>query len=724
MKFRSLYFLLFALMMIVGGYFIVRDGAEKSVRWKAAHTRLMNDSSEPGLTTYLRCVFQSHCRSEYNRMLDTGKAFPMLWFLVGMAGIGGIVVLLVYRPRAKLYEGSLATREDVQPLRVRQWLRNPSVGTSFVLGNHLEVPDEGDARKAVLRGWDMSSLDKRLMAVRPGYGKRDELPLGAVFGTTRSGKTMHLMTQALRWTHSFITLDVKGEIYQRTGGVCAKRGEVFVLSPDGKGAQFNPLQELMKSAAGISTAANIIAAPHLETGNGMYFAEKASQGIAAAFYAARHLKKPPFDFIYDLLLEGGMGSFVARIRAIPDEDVRVALNNFLDPHGGEDFDLQRALEESSLTNSWSTMIKSLAPFLGKEVRWMMRKSDFSGRDLLENSTYVYLQFPETTLEATSKVYDLIVTALTRAMFEHVGDTLNFKTPKRRVLLLLDELYAAPVSNLGKVYATAAGRHITPILYCQSPSQLEELYGPKGANAILDNCGVQLFYKSETPATAKRISEIAGKVSRREQRRSHRWKPIGFKAPTISEGNQSREVISPDEVDLVGGKDREVILAKVTGLPLMLMRRLNPYIIPRFAKLMRQYPAPALKEATEEELLNRPQNKPTKSSTRTAAHKEPISPPPNSVNSANSNPEETGEANTPLRHNSELPEHHETPVVPAPASQTAQAIAGARTTDPNSQGSLFEEESESTKGPPPSANTKEPVRNPTKGQSSDSLPIFE
>lgn len=604
MKNRALFFALSGVLLIVGGFFVARDVSLRHSAWSNATKRLTSESTQPAFTLYGRCFSQGHCRREFGAMLDTQKPFPMHWYMVVMAGIGGFAVLFFFKPKTKLYEGSLATRRDVEPLRQPNWLRNPRVGNAFLLGHHLEVPEQGEARKAVLRGWDLRSLDKQLMVVRPGYGKRNELPLGAVFGTTRSGKTMHLMTQALRWTNSFVALDVKGEIYQKTAGVCANRGQVFVLSPDGKGAQFNPLQELLKSGAGIGTAANIIAAPHLETGNGLYFAEKASQGIAAGFYAARFLKKPPFDFLYDLILEGGMGSFVARIRSIPDEDVRVALNKFLDPHGGEDFNLQRALEESSLTNSWSTMIKSLSPFMGKEVRWLMRRSDFTPRDLLTRSTYVYLQFPETTLEATSKVYDLIVTGLTRAMFDYVGDTLKFKSPKSRVLLLLDELYAAPISNLGKLYATAAGRHITPILYCQSPSQLEELYGPKGANAILDNCGVQLFYKSETPATAKRISEIAGKVSRREQRSSHRWKPLGFKTPTISEGNQSREVISPDEVDLVGGKDREVILAKVSGLPLMLMRRLNPYTTPRLTALMKSYPAPELKAAPLEDLLQR------------------------------------------------------------------------------------------------------------------------
>lgn len=564
-----------------------------------AHSELMASSDRLFLDSYVTClVKRPQCRQAYNQIATSGPAFPAELTLLFLFSLGGLVlVLFAYRPETRLYGGSLATRKDMGDLRIGDWLSDPRAGTSIVLGQHVGIPETGDPRKQALRGHSKRGTDKQMLMVKPGYGGRPELPLGAVFGTTRSGKTMHLTAQAIRWTDSFVALDIKGEIYKLTAGIAAKRageGGIFVLSPDGRGHQFDALAEMMKTAAGISTAAYIIAAPHKEKGNGVYFAEKAAQGIAAAFYAARSLQTPPFDLLYELVLAGGMGSYVGRLRAIDDPNVRFALNKFLDPHGGDDFNLERALEERSLTNSWSTMIRSLEPFLGTNIRWLLRRSDFRARDLMQKKVYVYLQFPETTLEATSKVYDLIMTSLTRSMFDYVGGELNLKQPKVRVLLLLDEVSAAPITALPTLYATAAGRHITPILYCQSPLQLDDLYGIKASEALLSNCGVKLYYKTESYDTAKRISDISGKVSRTEKRKSRRWRPVpSFEAPMISEGNQSREVISPDEVLLVGGEKREVILAHVTGKPITVVRRVNPYTYRRIRRLLKTYPAPKI-----------------------------------------------------------------------------------------------------------------------------------
>lgn len=567
-----------------------------------AHSKLMASSDQLFLDSYVTClVIQPQCRQAYNQIATSEPAFPAELTLLFLFSLGGLVlVLFAYRPETRLYGGSLATRKDMGDLRIGDWLSDPRAGTSIVLGQHVGIPETGDPRKQAKRG-----TDKQMLMVKPGYGGRPELPLGAVFGTTRSGKTMHLTAQAIRWTDSFVALDIKGEIYNLTAGIAAKRageGNLFVLSPDGRGHQFDALAEMMKTAAGISTAANIIAAPHKEKGNGVYFAEKAAQGIAAAFYAARSLQTPPFDLLYELFLAGGMGSYVERLRAIDDPNVRFALNKFLDPHGGDDFNLGRALEERSLTNSWSTMIKSLDPFLGANIRWLLRRSDFRARDLMQKKVYVYLQFPETTLEATSKVYDLIMTSLTRSMFDYVGSELNLKQPKVRVLLLLDEVSAAPITTLPTIYATAAGRHVTPILYCQSPLQLDDLYGIKTSEALLSNCGVKLYYKTESYDTAKRISDMSGKVSRTEKRKSRRWRPVpSFEAPMISEGNQSREVISPDEVLIVGGEKREVILAHVTGKPITVIRRVNPYTYRRIRRLLKTYPAPEIPVPTPEAL---------------------------------------------------------------------------------------------------------------------------
>ena len=598
-----------AALFCVSSFFLVQDALPRLRAVETAHKTFMGDSDESALTVYLRCGLRGNCSNPY-RAANIGQAFPVPLLVTCLVSLTSTLALSIvwYRAPTKFYDASLAVREDIEELRTRDWLTNKNAGNSFIVGWHLNVPERGRARKAVLRGHRTRGTDPQLLMLPPGYGGRNELPHVAVFGTTRSGKTMHLIAQALRWTGSFIALDIKGEIYDLTSGVTSRRadqGQVYVLSPEGVGHQFNPLAELMSTEDGIKTAANIIAAPHLETGNGRFFAEKAAQGLEAAFYAARFLERSPFDLFHELILAGGMGSFVERLMAIDDPDVRFQLNAFLDAHGGSDFNLERALSHGALISSWSTMTKSLSPFLGPKVRWLLRQSDFRADSLLKKKTYVYLQFPDTTLSATKKVYDLIISGLTSGMYTYVDKTLKKQEPANRVLMLMDELYSAPVSNLPALYSTAASRHLTLSLYCHTPEMLNAIYGPDGREALLACCGLQLFYKSETPKMARYISEISGKTSLTEQRTSRRRQFWGGEAPTISEGNQSREVLTPDEVDMVGGKKREVILAKISGQPLAAVRRIDTRPHTPIGRRIKQYKPP---EIPIPKSLSPPQNK--------------------------------------------------------------------------------------------------------------------
>ena len=581
------------------------DGVTRFEGFEQGHTRLMEDTDKTPLTAYISCVLRPRCLEIYREEINVGKPFPMLLAMLWLFSGGLAAVGLFRKLPQRLYEGSMAVLKDVKDLRVNNWLSDKRSETSIVVGHHIEVPKSGEERKAVLRGHLEKGYDKAMLVVRPGYGKRPELPLVTTFGTTRSGKTQHLIAQSLRWSGSFIALDVKGEIYSLTAGVKAQQGRIFVLSPHGRGHQFDAVGELMSDAEGAATAAAIIAAPHKEKGDSMFFAEKAAQGLVAAFYAAKLEGVAPFDLLYDVGLKGGLGSFVERLRRHDDPGVRLALNGFLDPHGGDDFDLQRILSDKGMTAVYSTMTTRLKPFLTPNVRYLLRRSDFKPRHLMERNLYIYLQFDEGNLKATQPVYDLVVTSLLQGMIKYFDANIRTRKQKaavRRVMVMLDELAAAPVWNLPNVYASAAGRHITPMLYCQAPSQLEGLYGIDGRKTILANTGVKLFYKSDDPEMNVYISQLAGKVSRQEVRRTRRWRMVP-EAPTISEGNQSREVITPDEVDMVGGEDREVFLAKVTGKPLMLLKRVVPHADERISALMNAFPAPPIKQAGDSDFYH-------------------------------------------------------------------------------------------------------------------------
>lgn len=305
------------------------DGVVRFAGLSRGHTRLMESTDKTPLTAYVSCVLRPRCLELYGEEVNVSTPFPMLLAMLWLFS-GGLAAAGIFRKLPqRLYEGSMALLKDVKDLRVKNWLTDKRSGTSIVIGQHIVVPTSGEERKAVLRGHLEKGYDKAMLVVRPGYGKRPELPLVTTFGTTRSGKTQHLIAQSLRWSGSFIALDVKGEIYSLTAGIKRQQGRIFVLSPHGRGNQFDAVGELMSDAEGAATAAAIIASPHKEKGDSMFFAEKAAQGLVAAFYAAKLEGVAPFDLLYEVILKGGLGSFVERLRRHDDATVRLALNGFL-----------------------------------------------------------------------------------------------------------------------------------------------------------------------------------------------------------------------------------------------------------------------------------------------------------------------------------------------------------------------------------------------------------
>src|SRR4051794_11475941 len=65
---------------------------------------------------------------------------------------------------------------------------------------------------------------------------------------------------------------------------------------------------------------------------------------------------------------------------------------------------------------------------------------------------------------------------------------------RRVLAILDEAGRLAIPMMHEYIATAAGRGISFWMAFQSPSQIEAVYGPQGAETIKDSTDTKIFYR--------------------------------------------------------------------------------------------------------------------------------------------------------------------------------------------------------------------------------------
>lgn len=556
-----------------------------------ANEDLLRDGAVSGKSNaeiYYLCSQQSACSAW---LIDALRGeFSPFWTGVLGLGLVGLVIGVAPVPNLGVYTGGFARLRQLAKLRINDWHRDPVAGCSLLVGYHLPLPESGVKRERVLMGEDFSELDTKLLAVQPGYGKRPELGHMATFGMTRSGKSVHLMTQIARWSRSFVVLDVKGEIYHRTAGLKSKSMQIFVLSPTGIGYRFDALSEVIKSSNGYATAAEIIAAPHLDREPA--FAQRAASGIEAALRVAVIKGEAPIPFLRKLTVAGGITAFLRELKSVDDESVRTALNTFLGISGGDDFDVDKAMNDRYLMSSWGNMMQRLKPFMQEEVQHLFSGSDFSAESLVKRPVGVYLMWPEETLEATSAVYNLVVLGIMRGIVRYADKHFKGRQPPVPVLFGLDEAKKAPLMHLDDHLSTAASRGISMLLYLQSPSQFDGLYGKNRTEAILSNCATQLYYKVEELSTAEYISRRCGKKSVATESRS-RKRTLMSGVPTISESTTGREVITTDEVFNMGGEDRQCVIAFISGKRPILAKRLNYYEHGWLNDLLKAYSAPPI-----------------------------------------------------------------------------------------------------------------------------------
>lgn len=123
------------------------------------------------------------------------------------------------------------------------------------------------------------------------------------------------------------------------------------------------------------------------------------------------------------------------------------------------------------------------------------------REWVEQKSTLYLTYSLNDLEGVGGVVSAILAGLMRDHMKH--------GKKQRLLVVIDETAAVRLRHLDTYLATVGGYGITMLLYAQSLSQLEGIYGHAGANAILSNCAHQLWYPPNDRQTAAHISAIFG-----------------------------------------------------------------------------------------------------------------------------------------------------------------------------------------------------------------------
>lgn len=503
-----------------------------------------------------------------------------IWYGIA-SGAGWVWNRLNRSPVSKKpYTDDFATNKDLKDLLTPS--NSPLIGRALLLSETRDSKPE---------------QSKPMLALRPGAtGGRRELGNALIVGPNRSGKGLHLISQLLTWQGSAVIVDIKGELYEATGGYRSKLGEVIVLDSSGQAGQYDPFQDLAYSDESLRAAAREILDPE-SAGSNQIFPERAVNGLYALFRAAILSNQPVAPFVNQQINKGLLACF-KDISKLGDAKINNAVTRFLDRPitNLKEEDLRT---DRFLTSSFTNMGVGMQHFDSDAIMKLMSGSSFKATDLMKRPITIYLVFWESELKFTHKALAMIQVALMTALIREFD--LNPQPNMLPTLFCFDEAFRCPVNSLPEYLSTIAGRGMSALVYFQTINQIDALYGEDRAETVRDNCQTQIYYRPNGLKTANYMSEKLGHTSFEDVSRSEsvsRAPLLDWSSDSHSESTSTRwvkrELMTSEEVRKM---TPENVIMFVSELPAIMGNRLKPFARPEF-KARLNLPVPALERPSD------------------------------------------------------------------------------------------------------------------------------
>ncbi|HYH37641.1 MAG TPA: type IV secretory system conjugative DNA transfer family protein [Azospirillum sp.] len=429
-------------------------------------------------------------------------------------------------------------------------------------------------------------------------GRRRHLRFGgpehvACYAPTRSGKGVGLVIpNALLYEASLVCLDVKKETWAATAGIRAAAGQRVVLfdplAPDGRTARYNPFSYVRRGTIDAFEDIQRIAQmvfPHVG-GDQQFWTDAARSAFtgAAGFLAETPELPLTFGEVLRLLSSvDGARAMIERIearrrRGAPYTEATVkALEDYL--KGSPD-----------LVNSIrKTITARLSLWFNPRIDAATAESDFDLRALRSSLHAVYIGVSPDNIARLRPLLALFF----QQLVDLTVRTLPQHDPAARhpVLVLLDEFpLLGPMPVLADAFAYVAGYNMRLMLILQSKAQLRDraLYGPDKAEAILDNCGLEVVFGTKDLKLCEELSARLGydTVAAASRGGPRFWRALRRDRLSLTETDQRRALLLPQEIARLGSG--EAILIRPGMVPVR-ARRIRHYADPLFAPLVRPPP---------------------------------------------------------------------------------------------------------------------------------------
>lgn len=420
----------------------------------------------------------------------------------------------------------------------------------------------------------------------------------AVVAPTRSGKGVGIIIPTLlNWLGSIFVFDMKGENYAFTAGYRMKvlGQKILKFRPysfDGS-VSYNPLAEVelgtVKEVKGATVIADILTDPG-ENKQRDHWANSASSLLVGLILYV----------LYKAKNEGRMGSIGDIVDFLTDTSrplddawqdlMTIPLTSDLEcikswkkiyskqqmsgiPDGVHPVVARTAAEmlnkdPKERASVISSVMSKLTLFKDPIIRKNTTNVDFRIKDLMDYETPVsfYVVVESQDMATLAPLLKMLLTQVIGVLAPEMDFESGEEVHKHKLLLMLDEFAAfGTIPILEKALAYIAGYGMKAVIIAQALNQIRKNYGDK--SSIFDNCATTVFYAptpldSETP---RQISELLGDTTIKVRNKS--WKAYSLGQVNLSESNQVRKLLTPEEVRNKLGDKRNII--SIAGMyPLM------------------------------------------------------------------------------------------------------------------------------------------------------------
>lgn len=457
-------------------------------------------------------------------VLTSGWTFPSVAAACAL-GVGTLFVGFIFaqRPRADHGTARFGTEKDLKRAGLR-------AASGILLGQ------QGD-RFVVAGGQDHVGL----------------------FAPTRGGKGVSVVVpNLLTWQASAVVFDTKQENFRITSGYRAAHGsEVYLFNPSSlETHRFNYLDAVRRDPVHRVGDLQMIAAllyPDPERGE-KHWAENARElflGLGLLLldnYAA-------LGTVYAGVQPGDVSLAAVRRLATQEKPLAEVFEGWLKIDRGAprrlDPECRRILGSMAVKpykefgSIVSTLAAGLALFANQVISSATASSDFDLLDLRRGGEFgkpitVYVNVPPGEIKRLAKLVNLF--------FQLVTNVLTRDMPRpgeHQVLLLMDEFAAlGRMGSLKSAIPVIAGYQVRFLAILQSVSQLREIYGPDGANAIMENLRYRLIMTPNSVATAEEVSKMLGVYGARQRSRSRQGDKVHASA---TDSLMRRNLLNPDEL---------------------------------------------------------------------------------------------------------------------------------------------------------------------------------